>query len=115
MGRVVALGDRDCSTQRHNQKVVEEAPAPNIPTSIRDQLHVSAVALASQVNYRSVGTVEFLVDVESEVVAFLEVNTRLQVEHAVTEAIYGIDLVEWMIRLAAGDSTMLAAVPAAHG
>ncbi|GIF22921.1 urea carboxylase [Actinoplanes tereljensis] len=114
-GRVVVLGDRDCSLQRRNQKVIEEAPAPGLPALIREQLHSSAAALCSSVSYRSAGTVEFVYDAISERASFLEVNARLQVEHPVTEAIYGIDLVEWMLRLAQGDTDMLASVPSASG
>ncbi|MFI1991816.1 5-oxoprolinase/urea amidolyase family protein [Actinoplanes sp. NPDC020271] len=106
-GNVVALGDRDCSLQRRNQKVIEEAPAPGLPAEVREQLHASAVALCASVNYRSAGTVEFVYDAERQKVSFLEVNTRLQVEHPVTEEIFGIDLVEWMLRLARGDSEFL--------
>lgn len=101
-GRVVTLGDRDCSLQRRHQKVVEECPAPNVPHSVRDRMHEDAVALLSSVAYRSAGTVEFLYDPEREIATFLEVNTRLQVEHGVTELVYGVDLVRWMIELAAG-------------
>ena len=110
-GRVVLLGDRDCSLQRRNQKVVEEAPAPGLPDHLRAELHAAARALAESVDYRSAGTVEMLVDVDAEVLAFLEVNARLQVEHPVTEAVTGVDLVEWMVRLAAGDTGMLTARP----
>ncbi|GAA2710098.1 5-oxoprolinase/urea amidolyase family protein [Actinoplanes palleronii] len=106
-GRVVALGDRDCSLQRRNQKVIEEAPAPGLPASLRDQLQAKAVALCESVRYRSAGTVEFVYDAEREQASFLEVNARLQVEHPVTEEIFGIDLVEWMLRLAGGDSGFL--------
>jgi urea carboxylase len=102
-GEVVVLGDRDCSTQRRHQKVIEEAPAPNIPPHVRQQLHDSASRLASYVHYRSAGTVEFIYDSVTHQFYFLEVNTRLQVEHGVTEMIYGVDLVEWMIRTAAGE------------
>ena len=102
-GNVAILGDRDCSLQRRHQKVVEECPAPDLPESVRGQLHDEARVLLASVNYRSVGTVEFLYDPERESAAFLEVNTRLQVEHGVTELVYGIDLLRWMIDLAAGD------------
>jgi urea carboxylase len=99
-GRVAVIGDRDCSLQRRNQKVIEEAPAPALPAAVRAQLHESARALAASVNYRSAGTVEFVYDPVREEASFLEVNTRLQVEHPVTEEVYGVDLVEMMLRLA---------------
>ena len=106
-GRVVSLGDRDCSLQRRHQKVVEEAPAPALPQTIRDRLHSSSRALAASVGYRSAGTVEFIYDPQREEASFLEVNARLQVEHPVTEAVTGVDLAGWMLRLATGDTTML--------
>ncbi|MGI5199387.1 5-oxoprolinase/urea amidolyase family protein [Streptomyces sp. CA-288835] len=102
-GRVVTFGDRDCSLQRRNQKVVEEAPAPGLPAHIREQLTSAARDLCASVDYRSAGTVEFVYDAVREEAYFLEVNTRLQVEHPVTEEIYGVDLVAWMLRLARGD------------
>ncbi|MFI5873190.1 5-oxoprolinase/urea amidolyase family protein [Streptomyces sp. NPDC051445] len=102
-GRVVTFGDRDCSLQRRNQKVVEEAPAPGLPAHIREQLARSARDLCFSVDYRSAGTVEFVYDAAREEAYFLEVNTRLQVEHPVTEEIYGVDLVAWMLRLARGE------------
>ena len=102
-GRVLALGERDCSLQRRNQKVVEEAPAPGLSDAVRARLHAAAVRMGTAVNYRSAGTVEFVYDADSAQFHFLEVNTRLQVEHGVTEEIGGIDLVEWMVRLAAGE------------
>ncbi|HWD25174.1 MAG TPA: 5-oxoprolinase/urea amidolyase family protein, partial [Acidimicrobiales bacterium] len=104
-GRVITLGDRDCSLQRRNQKVIEEAPAPNIPDAVRASLRDAAHRLAGTVAYRSAGTVEFVYDAATEEAFFLEVNPRLQVEHRVTEAIYEIDLVGWMLRLANGDSS----------
>jgi urea carboxylase len=107
-GGVIALGDRDCSLQRRNQKVIEEAPAPALPDAVREQLHASAIALAASVNYRSAGTVEFVYDAEREEASFLEVNARLQVEHPVTEQRFGVDLVEWMLRLAAGEHRIAA-------
>ena len=98
-GQVIALGERDCSTQRRHQKVLEECPAPNLPDAVRRSLHATAVQLGQAVNYRSAGTVEFIYDAEREAFYFLEVNTRLQVEHGVTELVYGVDIVEWMVRL----------------
>lgn len=102
-GTAVAIGERDCSSQRRNQKVVEECPAPNLPESQRKAMQQTAEQLLASVNYRNAGTVEFIYDSIDEKFYFLEVNTRLQVEHGVTEEVYGVDLVEWMLRQAAGD------------
>jgi len=102
-GKVVSLGERDCSTQRRNQKVLEESPAPGVSGRQRSDLSVSAVRLGESVSYRSAGTVEYLYDEDSGQFYFLEMNTRLQVEHPVTELCTGVDLVEWMLRLAGGE------------
>ncbi|HEX7877616.1 MAG TPA: urea carboxylase [Sphingobium sp.] len=106
-GNVVALGERDCSLQRRNQKVVEETPAPLLPPATRAALIDCAIRLTAGAHYRSAGTVEFLYDAERDDFFFLEVNTRLQVEHGVTEQVTGVDLVSWMIRGAADDFTFL--------
>ncbi|WP_250478087.1 MULTISPECIES: urea carboxylase [unclassified Caballeronia] len=101
-GEAIALGVRDCSVQRRNQKVLEETPAPNLPEGMATALCDAAIRLARAVSYRSAGTVEFVYDSDASRFYFLEVNTRLQVEHGVTEQVWGVDLVRWMIELAAG-------------
>ncbi|RLV55368.1 ATP-grasp domain-containing protein [Aeromicrobium phragmitis] len=105
-GRAVALSERDCSVQRRHQKVVEESPSPALDAAGRASLLASAGALAEAVGYQGAGTVEFIHDLDSGESYFLEMNTRLQVEHPVTEAVHDVDLVAWQLRIAEGDSTI---------
>lgn len=99
-GDVVTLGERDCSSQRRNQKVIEETPAPNLPDTVRQNMLATAKQLMTSLNYLNAGTVEFIYDNDNQAFYFLEVNTRLQVEHGVTELCFDVDLVEWMLNIA---------------
>ncbi|MBC9006886.1 biotin carboxylase N-terminal domain-containing protein [Micromonospora aurantiaca] len=101
-GRVVALGERECSVQRRNQKLVEESPSPAVSPELRERFLAAAVRAGEAVNYRNAGTVECLLDPSTQEFFFLEMNTRLQVEHPVTEYVYGVDLVEEQLRVASG-------------
>ena len=103
-GNAVHLGERECSLQRRNQKVIEEAPSISISEEMRQYMGATALKVAQAVDYVGAGTVEFLYESQSESFYFLEMNTRIQVEHPVTEEVYGVDLVEWQLNVALGHS-----------
>jgi acetyl-CoA carboxylase biotin carboxylase subunit len=107
-GKVVHLGERDCSVQRRYQKLVEETPAPSLPPATREKLLAAAVRFAERLNYRGAGTVEFLYDVARDEFYFLEMNARIQVEHPVTEEVSGIDLIAEQIAIADGEGLRFA-------
>ena len=107
-GRVIHVGERDCSVQRRYQKVIEESPAPGLSPALRAALHAAGVRFAARLQYRGAGTVEFLVDADDGSFYFLEMNARIQVEHCVTEQVTGIDLVAEQIAIASGQGLRLA-------
>ena len=114
LGGIVVVGDRDCSMQRRNQKLIEEAPAPGLSSDQRARFHEAARAICAEVQYRGAGTVEFLLAADGTI-SFLEVNTRLQVEHPVTEAVTGTDLVREQFRIAFGEGISFAETPTPTG
>jgi len=113
-GEIVVVGDRDCSMQRRNQKLIEEAPAPGLTAEQRSEIHDAARRICAEVSYRGAGTVEFLLAADGTI-SFLEVNTRLQVEHPVTEEVTGVDLVSEQFRIAFGEGASISSTPQPRG
>ena len=107
-GNAIHLGERDCSTQRRHQKLVEEAMAPRISEELREEIRSAAVKLADNISYENAGTVEFILDEDEQKFYFLEMNTRIQVEHPVTETITGVDLIQEQINVANGEKLRFA-------
>lgn len=114
-GTILAIGERDCSVQRRHQKIVEECPPPGLQPSTRERLHAAAIAAATSVNYLNAGTVEFLLDTSTDEFVFLEMNTRIQVEHPVTEMTFGVDLIAQQLSIAATGMTTADFDPHASG
>ncbi|MFE5699188.1 acetyl/propionyl/methylcrotonyl-CoA carboxylase subunit alpha [Rhodococcus koreensis] len=114
-GSIVALGERDCSTQRRHQKLIEESPAPHLDPALRERLVESSIAAAQAVGYRNAGTVEFLLDSVTGDFVFLEMNTRIQVEHPITELTHGVDLVEQQLSIAESGTTTPGFAPVSRG
>ncbi|MFF2112131.1 acetyl-CoA carboxylase biotin carboxylase subunit [Rhodococcus koreensis] len=114
-GSIVALGERDCSTQRRHQKLIEESPAPHLDPALRERLVESSIAAAQAVGYRNAGTVEFLLDAVTGDFVFLEMNTRIQVEHPITELTHGVDLVEQQLSIAESGTTTPGFAPVSRG
>ncbi len=112
-GQVLALGERDCSIQRRHQKIIEESPSPAVNEKLRERLAIYATSFARAVGYESAGTAEFLVTADGRV-SFLELNARIQVEHPVTELVYDLDLIEWQLRIAAGETLDIRSAPSGH-
>lgn len=114
-GTIIALGERDCSTQRRHQKLIEESPAPHLDPALRERLVESSIAAAQAVGYRNAGTVEFLLDAVTGDFVFLEMNTRIQVEHPITELTHGVDLVEQQLSIAESGTTTPGFAPVSRG